>query len=258
MDIVSLMVGIIGTASTLILLYERAIRRMGARRLIGFDASSSVDVVCTTGDESRSRYGSSATLRALAPEGELQALGAVSNSLGRWYPRTEMSLQMSDRSTRKLDRDLVLIGGPAGNRCSAEVLSQEPLEGLIHIDASTSSLTVCSFQANGYDHRLANGRPQRDLGLILCARNPWSRQGKRRLIILAGLTTYGTGAAADYLFDNIGKDSSPFTADVRAALRSTWPVAIVIEASFINGYLSGCRMVHWERLKKATPKKLNQ
>lgn len=248
MNWLSLALGAFGALSSLVLLDEFVVRRMGARRLIGLDPRPCVDIVCTTSLDTTSKWGSSSAKRALTPEGELFGVMATANALGRWYPRSEMTIQNSERRSRTYDRDLILIGGPDGNGCTAEVFRWDELSSLIRIDATTSTLVLPGFSVNGYKHDFVSGRPTRDLGLIVITRNRWSPEGEARLLVFAGLTTYGTGAAAEFFFGHIGKRRRAFPSALRKALRSDPFVYIVVEASFSNGYLSGSRLAKWGRL----------
>jgi hypothetical protein len=182
----------------------------------------------------------------LTPEGELQGVAAVANALGCWYPRAQMQLQMSNRTTRKHDQNLVLIGGPSGNKCTGEVLNWVSLKDLVNIDAPNSSLRLGEFWIEGYDHRFVAGRPERDLAIVICSRNKWSPSGQHRLFIFAGLTTYGTGAAPEFFFESVAGGTTPFNENIRRTLWKAKTVLLVAEARFNNGYLSGYDVAHYE------------
>lgn len=247
MNWIALFFTILGASSVLAWLYDYGARRLGARRLLRLSPEPTIDIVCTTALVARSYYGSSAARRALTPEGEIQGLAAAANTIGKFYKRSQIQLHLSDRATSAFTNDLILIGSNFGNRASEEVLGWPHVSGQVSIDATTSAMTVGSFQIAGFEHGFKGGRPTRDLGLILICPNEWAGQ-RKRVLLFAGLTTYATGAAATYFFEELANHRRPFNSDVRVALRAPGPFVMVVNTSFADGHLSGCSLAHWERL----------
>ncbi|MEV0339454.1 hypothetical protein AB0H49_10540 [Nocardia sp. NPDC050713] len=246
MEILGVILGFIGLQPVLALLYERVIRGFGVRRLIDFDSSQKcrVDIVCTTGASAPSRWGTSAAHRTLAPEGEVRGLAAVGTALGKWYPRKDFRVEMSARLASQCDHDLVVLGGPDANECARNVLTWPSLASLVSIDASNSTVRIGGFSEVNYRHEFVDGRPTRDLCVVICSRNAWSANSKKRLFCFAGLTTYGTGAAPQLFLDRIGEKG--FDRRQKKAIRKSVVTLMVFSAHFNNGYLQGGRLIHFE------------
>lgn len=228
--------------------YHILVARLAARRLLRLRRRGSVDIVVTTSDQTRSAYGAASAQRALAPEGEVQAVGGVASTLGRWYPRLRLNIQVSNRLARELARDLVVLGGPAGNHISRQLLEElsSTMTAPLSIDAGNCALQVGSYVASAYDLCKEHDIPNRDLGVVVVGMNPLA-SNHRRLIICAGFTTYGTGAAADFFFSSM-TNRRRLPRLLRQALHGSQAVGLVVEARFTNGYMSGCQLRHWERL----------
>lgn len=174
-------------------------------------------------------------------------MAAISAALGNWYPRKEVRVEMSARLAHQCDNDLVIIGGPAANTCAETALTWLPLAGAVEINASASTLRAGTFHVVNYDHHFEKNRPTRDLAIVVCTQNQWSARREKRLLLFGGLTTYGTGAAAQLFFGKLREKD--MAKGLKEALREkSSTVVLVYEASFNNGYLQGGTLVHWQTL----------
>jgi hypothetical protein len=245
--ITGLVVSLLGLQWLIVFLYERAVRGVGIRRVLKLNTKGGIDVICTAGHESISVYGASAARRVLTPEGEVHGLSAVATAIGRWYPRTRLHVEMSGRLTHRCNRDLIILGGPAGNQCAGLVFRWPVLNNRIVVDPLYSTVVVGEFRWHGYLHDFVEGRPSRDLCVAVVTRNMWSPGAGNRLVLFAGLTTYGTGAAADLFFSYL-RTRGKYHRDIRKLIRGNHTTVMVFEAYFNNGNLWNGHLVAITRL----------
>jgi len=125
--------------------------------------------------------------------GEMRSLIYVTPSLKDAYKKfSAFNIYVSDDNiASNLENDLILIGGPRGNRITKLILDKIDLpfsfDGLnIKIDHNGNLSSYGLFIEDGHDVF--------DHGIILKTKNPLNRS--RSLILFAGLGMHGTTAAA--------------------------------------------------------------
>jgi hypothetical protein len=263
-------------------LLATALIRLGrlerGRRILNFDRVSKLDVVVTTSDVRPPAIGIE-TDRPLTGYGQLRGVGSCTRAMSRLYRHKRISLHFSRflRADGKLDSDLVLLGGPLKNQWSKTFLDDlvrhyemrtfefDEQRRNIRIDVTGfDPFEVEAFAPEMEDARAGGLRyPKKDYGLIILSHHKGRRAGAFRWVMCAGITTYGTAAAADYLFGELVQMPRR-RARVEAGVRS-FPgkktLMLVVEADLSEGEVKKVSTVASFRLRRAKavkPKKALQ
>jgi hypothetical protein len=238
-------VGLIGIVPILWAARQIVLRQLHARRLLQFGVRRNLDVVVTTSAFARTPGGTSRSYKTNL--GEVMGLASLAGALGRYYPRKPLEIHMSERVRHSLDKDLVVLGGPLFNNCAKDFITRfnrlYPTAS-IELDAQKHSLQVGSrYREEEYDLAVSAGIPAQDLAVILIGRNPFaSRQGAG--ILCAGLSTYGTAAAADYVFTTLVKRREG--KETRHLLRNKCGAAIVLAVRIVDQQFTHISVEHME------------
>jgi hypothetical protein len=218
-------------------------RFRSVQSVLQFDWRSRIDIVITTSTTSRSSHGLAATTRSLTAEGELIGIAAVATTLGQCYRHKEVRIHVSKRVSNELDEDLIVLGGPAANLYATQFLElvAEQAKIPIKFDAANLSASVGKFTVIDYDIQLDHGIPQRDLGLIVVTKNPFNQA--RNAVLCAGLTTYGTGAVAQYVFRDVLGRHDTTARLLRSKLRQRPSIAL-FDCRLGNGRLLTAELKH--------------
>ena len=178
-------------------------------RFFRFQFSEPADIVLTTSDRAQGGFGGVTYTRSVTAVGNLSGATAIARSIGYTSPRRPTRVYVSAELETSLSGDVVVIGLPGKNEVSGAVVThltaRYPNLGLT-IDESTEG---CSMSLAGFADEYSvvpqtaqPDFPERDLALIVLWVNPIAVR-KRRLVLCAGFTAYGTAAAARYLVDDI-------------------------------------------------------
>ena len=165
-------------------------------RILRFARSSSLDVVITTRpNQPANSYGTSV--------GEVQAIASVAGALGKFYRRKRLTVHMSKAINRRLNNDVLVLGSPFYNSRSdiyIKAFNERYPNAGIALDFSTGTALLGSDGYRSFDVGRGEdaSRQTNDVFMILLATNLFSEN--TRAILCAGLTTYGTAAAAETLF----------------------------------------------------------
>jgi hypothetical protein len=193
-------------------------------------------------------------MRATTAIGNLRGATEIAKVVGRVARRSPVSVAVSEELESPLSDDLVLIGFPGKNAASGVVVNylkrQHPEIGfqLTESDTEGCKISLAGFSAD-FTLTCQNDSelPSRDLALIILWVNPTALQ-KRRLILCAGFTSYGTAAAARYVVNDIvvsryrhlRKESKGALPSLYSPRR--WPCfAMIIETSLINDQVVNVR-----------------
>lgn len=231
------MIGVAGLALPFIiiplgtLLLQWIFATRPARRVLGLQRKGRIDVVATTNHTAPPAPGEAdAPLTAV---GELRAIAVASRAVARYYPKKEMSLFMSKEYSVRPEGDVLLLGGPLKNEYTSGFLERFNLDhpdARVELDAEQHLLRLGDFELRGFDQRnTREGVPRRDIGIVLLS--SWTDDSPQRVILCAGLTTYGTEAAARFLFEDVLKKTKR-ARTVRRAMRKS-PVIAVIQADIV-------------------------
>jgi hypothetical protein len=231
-------IGAVGAAPVVFSGVRTARRRSLAHGILLLSRTKELDVVVTTSEISRSMVGADPAQRPVRPltaSGELQGISAIANRLGRSYPSKTLTVHQSALLKQALTGDVVLLGGPVHNNCAKEflnaVVKAHPTAGLV-FDAHIRRIGLGGVVLDDIALELQDDVPVEDYALIILTNSPFTRTG-RRGILCAGFTTYGTGAAAEYVFTRLLEPHSRRNAR-REAKTLPRSVAIILKASFSN------------------------
>jgi hypothetical protein len=239
---------------------------LGARRRlwrIGGDGDSRRLVVCVSErlPESTRSY----DLR-LVGYGQVQALAALVPSLSRSHRRLVTPLvrvRMAGReiSIIDLESNVVMLGGASRNTVTRNFLDHVRDDLGVdqrHADREFVGDRLLIRQNDG-SWRAVGGRPvdeanrdiQEDYGLVVRRRNPWDPSRDGTCVLMAGVYTFGTAAAARYFADQAWNPRWWLRRDRVALLRVTVERGEVIGIELIKNMrnLAECEGVSHERVK---------
>ncbi len=179
-------------------------RLLRARSLLRLTPTEPLDVVVTTSMTTVSSIGA-AVVRPLTGVGGVLGTAHVARMLGKYYRRKALRVHLSERIVNRLDSDVVLLGGPAKNRFARRLLEVLVPEGVEFDDnrlrAQVGETTI-AFETLPIDE----GMPNRDVGFVVVTRSPFADH-PRVAVLCCGFTSYGTAAAAEWLFGDVHRMS---------------------------------------------------
>lgn len=194
-------VGLIGLPSIFVYARELLFMRRPVRRLLRLDTRRRLDVIAATSFTAPPSPGVADAHSTSI--GELRGIASATRVLSRHYRGKPLSFYVSEESPADLTGDVLLLGSPLKNRWSGRFLDwfnrRFPDAGL-GIDSATRSIALGGRAVEAFDQHAVDGLPREDLGVIAMASTTY---GARRVILCAGLSTYGTEAAARFLFDRL-------------------------------------------------------
>jgi len=169
-----------------------------------FQSKEAVDIVLTTSERTPGGVGIT-YIRPTTSVGNLKGSTEIARAIGNLSRKRSIRVHLSQEIDSRLSGDLVLLGGPNKNEitaiCLEYVYQLYPKANLAYIDSKDRGcfLGLGEF-AQQYELKLQAARdiPRNDFALVAMWVNPLSPH-KRRLIVCAGFTAYGTAAAAQYL-----------------------------------------------------------
>jgi hypothetical protein len=196
-------IGISGITATL-----RHSRRLSRQyRFLRLQPSDDqIDIVLPTSDRVEGGVGIRYR-RSTTSVGNLKGATEIAQVVGNVVRRRPVAVAVSEELESPLSGDLVLIGLPAKNAASRVVIEhlkrQHPEIGFALHEADGCRISLAGFSAE-YDAACQDGSdiPTRDFALILLWVNPTGVR-KRRLLLCAGFTGYGTAAAAKYILADV-------------------------------------------------------
>jgi hypothetical protein len=147
--------------------------------------------------------------------GQVRAATLITPSLQRAYPTqriAERVLLASDQIGTDLERDVVALGGGKSNCVTRRLLAELCEQHGFPATTTETGLRWTGEQPGTFDAVREGRVVVRDFGLVAQVANPFNH--RRRAVILAGASTFGTVAAARFLIER------------GARLRGDW-VAIV-------------------------------
>jgi hypothetical protein len=187
-------------------------------------------------------------VRSVTAVGNMRGATEVAQTVGRISRVRRISVSVSEELESSLSGDLVVLGLPGKNASSrlaiGRLCAKHPEIGLAIRESADQGCNVSlGGHSEDYEVKLQTGSnkiPDRDVALIIAWVNPFSLR-KRRLLLCAGFTAYGTAAAAKYLVhDLLPHRYATLRASSHGILPSllaprTWPCfAMLIEARLIN------------------------
>ncbi|HYT41007.1 MAG TPA: hypothetical protein VEP90_01555, partial [Methylomirabilota bacterium] len=180
--------------------------------------------------------------------GELRALFLAVESLSRAYTREldiKNILLASDRLLQeRLENDLLLIGGPKHNRVTAQYLAMVDDKQPFQL-TSDAIIWKCKKIAQKwvddgaikYTSKVDNKNIIQDYGIAVRVQSPFTPNDKRTVILLSGIHTYGTIAAAKYFTEDMERGWRWF---FRLRKRN---IAVLVRTYIIDDYTAGIELI---------------
>jgi hypothetical protein len=244
---IGLLLTVIGAMPALIGVAVWLTRYRFARKILAFQPAEHIDVVITT---TATHQNSRGVRRATTGIGQVAGIAAFARSLNHFYRRKPLKVHMSVRVTNRLDHDLLLLGGPQNNglsRVFLEHVRASHQDIPIVFDDEQFSVQVGDFQITGFEPKIEDGVPVEDLALIMFERNPFAPEW-RRAILCSGFTSYGTGAASEYLFQDLLGDRSRRFKRIERKWTSQCGFIMVVRLYFVGDQLVRVNEVKFIRL----------
>ncbi|MFF5670928.1 hypothetical protein ACFY8S_12430 [Streptomyces hygroscopicus] len=198
------------------------VRRLPARRTWRYASAGELSIVLDTVHIDTGRY-----QRPMAGLGQVRALSLLIPSLTNAYrdldlERVRLSAHLPGH---EVEHDLLLLGGGKTNEVSRRIYGA--MAGSLPFQLDSEGII---WDGATYRGEVTNGEITRDCGVVIRAPHPLNPN--RRIVLIAGLSTYGTVAAARWLIEK-GSDRS-LAADI----------AVLVEAAVLrDGHVSTPRLL---------------
>jgi hypothetical protein len=170
--------------------------------------------------------------------GEARALATIAPSLARAYGG-KLALHRVLFATQgigsHLDQDIIVLGGPGSNSLTRRLFEMIPDLPARFVDDSLVWQVDNSTEIP-FDLKITNNEIVTDYGLILRTPNPYKED--RILIIMAGIETAGTEAAARFFVDHMP----------RLKYWNSRNVAAITKAEVIDGFVHDTQLVRLTEL----------
>jgi len=224
-------------------------------RFLRLHRTETLDIVLPTSERKRGGLGIS-YVRSMTSVGNMRGATQIAQAVGRISRTRRISVAVSEEIESRLQCDLVILGLPGKNAASRMVLGHlQARHPEIELDIAEAAPPGCSISLAGHTENYSfekqprgSAYPTRDVALIVVWANPLSLR-RRRLLLCAGFTTYGTAAAASYLVHELPDIEYKLLRKRYRELPSllsprVWPCfAMLIEVMLIND-----QVVHRRRL----------
>jgi hypothetical protein len=250
---------VLGALPLVAAVWYRLQRFQRGRYVLQFSRNSPIDLVLTTSQVAPAEHGVPAH-RPLTGYGQIRAVASCAKALAALYPRKEVHIHLSGFIRNRLDRDLVVLGGPAKNVQARaiidDLLRQHDLTKFTFDDVADKLEIVgpgtMKHEIPSFSPEITDGYPETDYGLIIATYHIGSGGRRCRSILCAGFTTYGTAAAADYLFTDMVKLAPwRFARQTKvSAVGRSRAFIILVSARFSRGECIEVHPVFSTRLRK--------
>lgn len=236
LELAGFVVGVVGLAPTVVVALEFIREQLPLRRALGFRSPDGVELLVTTSATGISGVGPPQGPRAkrdLIPSGDLAGVAELCSMLARVYPRRPYVITPSSRKQSDGRRDQFVVGGPVHNRYAAQLVCGRMADAgpdtPVVFDADRRFVKIDEqFWGPDLDLRFEEDVPQTEYALVVLT--GIRRFGmSQRVVVAAGLTTYGTHAAAHFVVHELAGVLAG------AGLRRRPNVCILIKAALVNG-----------------------
>jgi hypothetical protein len=228
LDTIAFVIGLLGLLGLIPLAVsagEWLLDRRRVRRVLRLHNRGHLDVVVTTNHVQP--YEAGVAKAYLTAVGEARGIAALSRVLMRHYRKKNVDITVSVDYGGQPTGDVILLGGPLRNEWSRNFLRRlKDNYGVdIEILAEDSRIRIGEFDSGTFDQELEDDIPKRDLGVVILA--PWFQNDEHRVVMCAGLSTYGTEAAARFIFVDLPKNK-PENRRIARCLRNQQVAVICI------------------------------
>jgi hypothetical protein len=194
---------VLGLAPYGVVVVRWASTRRPARAFLRLHSNGPIHVIVSTNAVRNAGVGEAKT--NLTAVGELRAVAVGARTVLRLYGHSKVSVFMSNEYHRRLEHDVLILGGPLRNSYAERMFRDVNLrypDARLHLDARSAAIGLGGFVTT-FDQGIRGGVPDEDLALLLIADAPWADGVNRRVVLCAGLSTYGTEGAARFLFQRV-------------------------------------------------------
>jgi hypothetical protein len=230
-------IGALGAAPTVILARDRLGGRRPLRRLLDLGSQRQIRILVTSSATNVSLVGSTdvkkRAIRSLVPSGDLAAVAELSAMLSKAYPKKSFIVVPSSATPTAPEGDHFVVGGPVHNNYAAHLVEgRESTAGNnpeLIFDATNRYIKFGhSEYGPNIDLEFTNNIPRVDYGIVMLTRV--SRGSEMvRVLLVAGLTTFGTHAAAYFA-------AHQMVQYLREQRMSKSPnLCVLIRSDFVNG-----------------------
>lgn len=173
------------------------------RKFFGFSDDERLDIIATTSQVTHSSVGAK-VVRATTGIGQIEGVAAIARFLGQYYRKKSLLIKLSVSVSDRPEKDLILVGGPAKNKLSGSFLSHLNDETSIKIefDDVNIRLEFDDLVITKDDLVIEDEFPTKDFAIVIAWRNPFLNK-RRRGILCAGFTSYGTSGGARWIFNDL-------------------------------------------------------
>jgi hypothetical protein len=234
---VGLATGVIGVAPTLAILGDWAREQLPLHRALGFRSKSGIEIVVTTAHTGISSVGpadeSQRAIRSLVPSGDLAGVADISAKLARVYPKRKIVVVPSTRAGDNNSAEKLIVGGPIHNSYASHVICGRSEDATsdteVVLDANERYIRFGSREFGPrLDLRFEDNVPSLDYAVVILTEI--TRYGEdQRVVLVGGLTTYGTLCAANFL----AHDLTSLLKRIKERKRPQ--IAILLECQLTNG-----------------------
>lgn len=203
--VISTALAVVGIWPTFELIRDRVRGRRPLRRMLCLGRTQELEIVVTTsstgistvGPKDRSRRAS----RSLIPSGDLAGVAELSVLLARAYPTRTYRVVPSTQLKLRPGIDQFIVGGPVHNSYAAQFFpssAAEPGASQFDFDAMNREIVFGDLHLGpNIDLAFERNLPGIDYGYVILT-TVQRRGASSRVLLVGGLTTYGTHAAATF------------------------------------------------------------
>lgn len=226
-------VGLVLATASIAVVYRKIIRpflfRKGARQFFNFPPSSEVIMIIPT--ISNPDFLDTEMIDETTPLESVYVTGNLNSFISRLLGRTgKLQIDLSIMcSPKTLEENLILIGGPNHNQCTASFLNsfESPLK-------FEGNKLISKLSGKEYEAVIEGDKIIEDYTMVISQSNPWNK--KKHLVLLAACRGYGAIAASEFLCDD-GIEKILAKSDARgAASNSIFAVISNRVNHFSNGH----------------------
>jgi hypothetical protein len=244
LSVVGTILGFFGLGWFWAWLFDLVLKRHPARRVTRLGRRTPLDIIAPANITVPGDRREAAT--HMTSVGDVRAIAIASRFLSTNYRRKATKIYVG-AGPGEPDGDRLLIGGDLRNQATVSFL--EAFNEFYHAEVMVDSLSrvvalagqrVEDFDQHWVPSEMHKGDlPTRDLAVIILA--PWAPGDARRVLLCAGLTTYGTEGAASFLFSGLWTNKE--CKGLRAALKRAEAAAIVVQVWVENGAATRTRVL---------------
>lgn len=213
-----------------------AVGLIGGRPVLRLHRGRTVDLVVTTSAFDESVLGA-AIRRPSTGLGQIITIMHATRKIARLYGnQSALSFHFSRALGRhRMDRDLILVGGPAKNELSQKFLRElslrsgvpaltfDDVEGRIGFGEHVIAKDLTGVHGDDIDE---------DFALIIGVGSPFDPSGKARALFISGFTSFGTAAAGEFLFEHLTDFRWRLRRVPRSRARALWPKEFAVIVRF--------------------------